>query len=94
MQSSLFPGVTGPVLVDSQGERCMDYSVCALQKSGNGPLFLPVLHYHSFQKVIRYWWDISSSLAHAIGRDLGGVGGLGVLLGGSFGIHPTLSGTL
>lgn len=82
------------VLVDSQGGRYMDYSVPALQKSGSGSLFLPVLHYHSYQKVIRHRWDITSSLAHAIGRDLGGVGGLGVLLGGQFGIHPTLSSAL
>ncbi|XP_054584780.1 guanylate cyclase 2G-like [Eptesicus fuscus] len=46
-------GVTGPVFVDSQGERCVDYSVYALQKSSNGSLFLPVLRYDSYQKEIR-----------------------------------------
>ncbi|XP_005874626.1 PREDICTED: guanylate cyclase 2G-like [Myotis brandtii] len=46
-------GVTGPVFVDSQGERWVDYSVYALQKSSNGSLFLPVLHYDSHQKEIR-----------------------------------------
>ncbi|KFO28993.1 Guanylate cyclase 2G [Fukomys damarensis] len=46
-------GITGPVLVDSQGERHMDYSVYALQKSGNGSFFLPFLHYYSSEKVIR-----------------------------------------
>ncbi|XP_045438174.1 guanylate cyclase 2G-like [Pipistrellus kuhlii] len=46
-------GVTGPVFVDSQGERCVDYSVYALQKSSNGSFFLPVLRYDSYQKEIR-----------------------------------------
>uniref|UniRef100_A0A8C2YKI2 Guanylate cyclase n=1 Tax=Chinchilla lanigera TaxID=34839 RepID=A0A8C2YKI2_CHILA len=46
-------GITGPVLVDSQGERHMDYFVYALQKAGNGSLFLPFLHYDSYEKVIR-----------------------------------------
>ncbi|XP_016067586.1 PREDICTED: guanylate cyclase 2G-like [Miniopterus natalensis] len=46
-------GITGPVFVDSHGERCMDYSVYALQKSRNWSVFLPVLYYDSSQKVIR-----------------------------------------
>ncbi|XP_037660627.1 guanylate cyclase 2G-like isoform X2 [Choloepus didactylus] len=46
-------GITGPVSVDSQGERHMDYLVYALQKSGNGPAFLPFLHYDSDQKEVR-----------------------------------------
>ncbi|KAM6182224.1 LOW QUALITY PROTEIN: guanylate cyclase 2G-like [Erethizon dorsatum] len=46
-------GITGPVFVNSQGERYMDYSVYALQKSGNGSFFLPFLHYDSYEKVIR-----------------------------------------
>ncbi|XP_004839074.3 guanylate cyclase 2G-like [Heterocephalus glaber] len=46
-------GITGSVFVDSQGERHMDYSVYALQKSGNGTFFLPFLHYDSYNKVIR-----------------------------------------
>ncbi|XP_073097766.1 guanylate cyclase 2G-like [Manis javanica] len=46
-------GVTGPLIVDSQGERLMDYFIYALQKSGNGSLFLPFLQYDSSQKVIR-----------------------------------------
>lgn len=62
----------------------MDYSVYALQKSGNGSLFLPVLHYDSSQKVIRYWWAISSNVERATGRDLGREGGLGVLLEDQF----------
>ncbi|KAM9051759.1 LOW QUALITY PROTEIN: guanylate cyclase 2G-like [Megaptera novaeangliae] len=45
-------GITGPVFVDFQGERRMDYWVYALQKSPNGPLFLPFLHYDSYQEVI------------------------------------------
>ncbi|KAK2493819.1 hypothetical protein MC885_013623, partial [Smutsia gigantea] len=53
VQSSLSAGITGPVAVDSQGERLMDYFVYALQKSGNGSLFLPFLQYDSHQKVIR-----------------------------------------
>lgn len=72
------------MFVDSQGERCTDYSVYALQKSRNGSLFLPVLHYDSSQKVIRYWWAISSNLERATGRDLGGEGGLGLLLEDQF----------
>ncbi|XP_069316280.1 guanylate cyclase 2G-like [Eulemur rufifrons] len=46
-------GITGPVFLDSQGERHMDYSVYALQKAGNGSLFLPFLHYDSYHKAIR-----------------------------------------
>uniref|UniRef100_A0A667H346 Guanylate cyclase n=1 Tax=Lynx canadensis TaxID=61383 RepID=A0A667H346_LYNCA len=46
-------GITGPVFVDSQGERHMDYSIYALQKSRNGSRFLPFLQYDSDQKVIR-----------------------------------------
>ncbi|CAD7686485.1 unnamed protein product [Nyctereutes procyonoides] len=46
MASSLFPGITGPVIVDSQGERHMDYLVYALQESRNGSLFLPFLQYY------------------------------------------------
>nr|XP_012626922.1 guanylate cyclase 2G-like isoform X3 [Microcebus murinus] len=46
-------GITGPVVLDSQGERHMDYSVYALQKAGNGSLFLPFLHYDSYRKAIR-----------------------------------------
>ncbi|XP_076980578.1 guanylate cyclase 2G-like [Tamandua tetradactyla] len=46
-------GITGPVFVDSQGERHMDYSVYALRKSGNGSSFLPFLRYDSYQKEIR-----------------------------------------
>ncbi|ELW62084.1 Guanylate cyclase 2G [Tupaia chinensis] len=46
-------GITGPVFMDSQGERHMNYSIYALQKSGNRSLFLPFLHYDSCQKVIR-----------------------------------------
>ncbi|XP_031246562.1 guanylate cyclase 2G isoform X1 [Mastomys coucha] len=46
-------GITGPVLLDSQGKRHVDYSIYAVQKSGNRSLFLPFLHYDSFQKVIR-----------------------------------------
>lgn len=53
VQSSPSAGVTGPVIVDSQGERLMDYFIYALQKSGNGSLFLPFLQYDSSQKVIR-----------------------------------------
>uniref|UniRef100_A0A8C6BT35 Guanylate cyclase n=1 Tax=Monodon monoceros TaxID=40151 RepID=A0A8C6BT35_MONMO len=44
-------GITGPVFVDSQGERHMDYWVYALQKSSNGSLFLPFLLYDSYQEV-------------------------------------------
>ncbi|XP_054437198.1 guanylate cyclase 2G-like [Pteronotus mesoamericanus] len=54
-------GITGPVFVDSQGERCMDYSVYALQKSSNGSLFLPVLHYDSYQKTIRPMRNFSTT---------------------------------
>ncbi|XP_062071184.1 guanylate cyclase 2G-like [Lepus europaeus] len=50
---STWRGITGPVFVDSQGQRLMDYSVYALQKFGNGSLFLPFLRYDSHQKVIR-----------------------------------------
>uniref|UniRef100_G1U4M8 Guanylate cyclase n=1 Tax=Oryctolagus cuniculus TaxID=9986 RepID=G1U4M8_RABIT len=50
---SAWRGITGPVFVDSQGQRLMDYSVYALQKFGNGSLFLPFLRYDSRQKVIR-----------------------------------------
>ncbi|CAK7300203.1 Guanylate cyclase 2G [Vulpes lagopus] len=39
-------GIIGPVIVDSQGERHMDYLVYALQESRNGSLFLPFLHYY------------------------------------------------
>ncbi|KAF6109518.1 hypothetical protein HJG60_010791 [Phyllostomus discolor] len=53
-------GITGPVFVDSQGERRMDYSVCALQKSRNGSPFLPVLHYNSCQKGIRPVRNVST----------------------------------
>ncbi|XP_021512798.1 guanylate cyclase 2G-like [Meriones unguiculatus] len=53
-------GITGSVLLDSQGERCMDYWVYALQKSGSRSLFLPFLHYDSFQKVIRPWMNDSN----------------------------------
>lgn len=47
----LFLGITGPVFVDSRGERCMDYSVYALRKSRNGSFFLPVVHYDGYQRV-------------------------------------------
>ncbi|XP_066094743.1 guanylate cyclase 2G-like [Saccopteryx bilineata] len=50
---TMLPGITGPVFVDSRGERLMDYSVYALRRSRNGSLVLPVLHYDSSQKVIR-----------------------------------------
>uniref|UniRef100_A0A5F9DED9 Guanylate cyclase n=1 Tax=Oryctolagus cuniculus TaxID=9986 RepID=A0A5F9DED9_RABIT len=53
LQSAVSLGITGPVFVDSQGQRLMDYSVYALQKFGNGSLFLPFLRYDSRQKVIR-----------------------------------------
>ncbi|XP_051002924.1 guanylate cyclase 2G-like [Acomys russatus] len=53
-------GITGPVLLDSQGERRMDYTVYALQKSGNRSHFLPFLHYDGFQKVIRPWMNASN----------------------------------
>uniref|UniRef100_A0A673T9Q8 Guanylate cyclase n=1 Tax=Suricata suricatta TaxID=37032 RepID=A0A673T9Q8_SURSU len=53
-------GITGPVLVGSQGERLMDYSVYALQKSRNGSLFLPFLQYDSNQKVIRPMGNLST----------------------------------
>uniref|UniRef100_A0A8C6RCD0 Guanylate cyclase n=1 Tax=Nannospalax galili TaxID=1026970 RepID=A0A8C6RCD0_NANGA len=53
-------GITGPVFLDSQGERHMDYSVYTLQKSGNRSLFLPFLHYHSFKKIIRPLRNVSS----------------------------------
>ncbi|GAB5578784.1 guanylate cyclase 2G-like [Prionailurus iriomotensis] len=43
-------GITGPVFVDSQGERHVDYSIYALQKSRNGSRFLPFLQYDSDQK--------------------------------------------
>ncbi|XP_004701339.1 guanylate cyclase 2G-like [Echinops telfairi] len=46
-------GITGPVTVGSRGERRMDYLVNILQKSGNGSVWLPFLHYDSDQKVIR-----------------------------------------
>ncbi|GAB1302546.1 Guanylate cyclase 2G [Apodemus speciosus] len=35
--SGTLQGISGPVLLDSQGKRRMDYSVYALQKSGNRP---------------------------------------------------------
>uniref|UniRef100_A0A8C6N5G1 Guanylate cyclase n=1 Tax=Mus spicilegus TaxID=10103 RepID=A0A8C6N5G1_MUSSI len=54
-------GITGPVLLDSQGKRHVDYSVYALQESGNRSLFLPFLHYDSFQKVIRPWRNDSNT---------------------------------
>ncbi|XP_036032210.1 guanylate cyclase 2G-like [Onychomys torridus] len=54
-------GVTGPVLLDSQGKRHLDYSVYALQKSGNRSIFLPFLLYDSFQKVIRPWRNITNA---------------------------------
>ncbi|KAM7072625.1 guanylate cyclase 2G-like [Molossus nigricans] len=38
----------------------MDYSVYALQKSRNGSLFLPVLHYDSSQRVIRRMRNFST----------------------------------
>ncbi|XP_045047608.2 guanylate cyclase 2G [Desmodus rotundus] len=57
---TMLKGITGPVFVDSQGERRMDYSVYALQKSRNGSLFLPVLHYDSYQKVIRPMRNLST----------------------------------
>ncbi|KAM5322317.1 LOW QUALITY PROTEIN: guanylate cyclase 2G-like [Glossophaga mutica] len=47
---TMLQGITGPVFVDSQGGRRMDYSLYALQKSRNASLFLPVLHYDSYQK--------------------------------------------
>uniref|UniRef100_H0XL13 Guanylate cyclase n=1 Tax=Otolemur garnettii TaxID=30611 RepID=H0XL13_OTOGA len=53
-------GITGPVFVDSRGERHVDYSVYALQKSGNGSLFLHFLHYDSYQKVIRPTGNLSN----------------------------------
>ncbi|XP_042121290.2 guanylate cyclase 2G-like [Peromyscus maniculatus bairdii] len=53
-------GITGPVLLDSQGKRHLDYSVYALQKSGNRSVFLPILLYDSFQKVIRPWRNVSN----------------------------------
>ncbi|XP_077635655.1 guanylate cyclase 2G-like [Crocuta crocuta] len=53
-------GITGPVFVDSRGERHMDYSVYALQKSRNGSLFLPFLQYDSKQKVIRPMRNLST----------------------------------
>ncbi|XP_059101881.1 guanylate cyclase 2G-like [Peromyscus eremicus] len=53
-------GITGPVLLDSQGKRHLDYSVYALQKSGNRSVFLPFLLYDSFQKVIRPWRNVSN----------------------------------
>ncbi|XP_048192250.1 guanylate cyclase 2G-like [Perognathus longimembris pacificus] len=53
-------GITGPVFVDSQGERHSDYFVYALEKSGNESLFLPFLHYDSNRKVIRPLRNISS----------------------------------
>ncbi|XP_005063509.1 guanylate cyclase 2G [Mesocricetus auratus] len=54
-------GISGPVLLDSQGRRHLDYSVYALQKSGNRSLFLPFLHYDAFQKVIRPWRNDSDA---------------------------------
>ncbi|KAM4852515.1 guanylate cyclase 2G-like [Thomomys bottae] len=53
-------GITGPVFVDSQGKRHSNYSVYALEKSGNGSLFLPFLHYDSNWKVIRSLRNFSS----------------------------------
>ncbi|CAH6940926.1 guanylate cyclase 2G [Phodopus roborovskii] len=52
-------GISGPVLLDSQGKRRLDYSVYALQRSGNTSLLLPFLHYDSFQKVVRPWRNVS-----------------------------------
>ncbi|XP_060028242.1 guanylate cyclase 2G-like [Erinaceus europaeus] len=53
-------GITGPIYVDLQGERCMDYSIYVLQKSGNGSRFLPFLHYDGYQKIIRPMKNFSS----------------------------------
>ncbi|XP_023571362.1 guanylate cyclase 2G [Octodon degus] len=57
---TLLQGVTGPVFVDSRGERLMDYSVYALRRSGNGSVFLPFLHYDSYEKVIRPLRNVSN----------------------------------
>ncbi|XP_052028127.1 guanylate cyclase 2G [Apodemus sylvaticus] len=54
-------GISGPVLLDSQGKRRVDYSVYALQKSGNRSFFLPFLHYDSCQKLIRPWRNDSNT---------------------------------
>ncbi|KAL6062085.1 hypothetical protein STEG23_024912 [Scotinomys teguina] len=53
-------GITGPVLLDSQGKRHLDYSVYVLQKSGNRSLFLPFLQYESFHNVIRPLTNVSN----------------------------------
>ncbi|KAM9618009.1 LOW QUALITY PROTEIN: guanylate cyclase 2G-like [Trichechus inunguis] len=50
---TVLQGITGPVFVDSRGEKHMDYLVYVLRKSRNGSTLLPFLHYDSYQKVIR-----------------------------------------
>ena len=72
------------MFVDSQGERHMDYSVYALQKSRDDCLFMPFFQYDSSQEVIRYGRTFPS-LVHATERGLGGDRGLGFLLGGQVG---------
>ena len=72
------------MFVDSQGERRMDYSVYALQKSRDDCLFMPFFQYDSSQEVIRYGRTFPS-LVHYTERGLGGDRGLGFLLGGQLG---------
>ncbi|XP_038614331.1 guanylate cyclase 2G-like [Tachyglossus aculeatus] len=57
-------GITGLVQIDELGIRQMDYSVYALQNTGNSSHFIPLLNYDSHRKIIsptRYFFNISWS---------------------------------
>uniref|UniRef100_A0A8C8RJJ4 Guanylate cyclase n=1 Tax=Pelusios castaneus TaxID=367368 RepID=A0A8C8RJJ4_9SAUR len=51
---STLKGITGLVYIDESGERCMDYSVYDLQKTGNSSHFISILNYDVKRKTIRY----------------------------------------
>lgn len=52
--SSSFAGASGLVHFDEEGERNVDYSIYDLQYVGNTVLFVPILHFESQTKSVRY----------------------------------------
>ncbi|XP_063290909.1 guanylate cyclase 2G-like [Pelobates fuscus] len=46
-------GVSGPLSINEDGERLIDYAIYDLQHTGNSSGFVPVLLYDSFQRTIR-----------------------------------------
>lgn len=59
---SSFAGASGLVHFDKEGERNVDYSIYDLQFVGNNILFVPILHFESQTKSVRYQAMFSSTL--------------------------------